>query len=159
MLLPSKGTIVFLLSPVHGALQAGKVVDVRVLLDPPSGPPHAAPEQQKGPARVDEQAAGGEEDVLESGLKPKDLSWLQLGKHWVTSLFSGGNVWLVHVGGMGPVQRRLLGLVDAEVQSLDAGGRVAAGAGSGAGAAAAAAADDEEEGVESSSAVKAENER
>ena len=66
--------------------------------------------EEKGPSRIDESATGGEIDLLERGLDPRDLAWMQLGPHWVTSIFNGGNVWLVQVDGMGPTQRQSLGL-------------------------------------------------
>lgn len=92
--------------------QAGKVVDLRVLfLEPelPAGAPNAEPEG-KGPSRIEEGAEGGEVDILERGLDPRDLAWRNLGPHCVTSIFSGGNVWLVACGGMGPEQQAMLGL-------------------------------------------------
>lgn len=92
------------------SVQAGKIIDTRVLLPDVElqrdfeGPP------EKGPSRVDEDAVGGEHEAVERGLDPQDLAWRSMGPHWMTSVFDGGNVWLVDTAAMGPTQRELLGL-------------------------------------------------
>lgn len=86
------------------------MVDLRVLLDEFVPPPPFEGPAEKGPARIDEDAVGGEVDVVERGLDPKDLAWRTMGPHCMASIFSSGNVWLVNVAGMGPTQRDKLGL-------------------------------------------------
>lgn len=87
-------------------------MDLRVLLDelPYFGGGGDEDPKKKGPTRIDENAMGGEVDMLERGLDPKDLAWRNMGPHCMASIFSSGTVWLVNVGRMGPSQRRQLGL-------------------------------------------------
>lgn len=99
--------------------QAGAVVDVRVLLDDIFGPKRELPQEpNRGPARIDEDAQGGQVDLLDRGIDPKDLAWRNIGPHCITSIFSAGNVWLVNVAGMGPTQRASLGLVSRPSRSV-----------------------------------------
>jgi hypothetical protein len=92
--------------------QAGKVMDLRVLLEelPYFGGEGEDP-KPKGPSRIDENATGGKVDMLERGLDPKDLAWRNMGPHCMASIFSSGIVWLVNVSRMGPSQRNKLGLL------------------------------------------------
>lgn len=104
-------------------MQAGKVIDVRVLLPEPEPISRAGAEEPegKGPSRIEEGAQGGDMDLLERALDAKDLAWRNLAEHCMTSIFSGGNVWLVQVGQMGPTQRQLLGLAPPAQQQQSAG--------------------------------------
>lgn len=127
--------------------QAGAVVDVRVLLEDIFGPKWDGPQQpDRGPARIDEGAEGGQVDVVERGIDPKDLAWRNIGPHCMTSIFSSGNVWLVNVAGMGPTQRVSLGLVAPNSRPVLQGERQQQDQ-AGGGAADAEDSDDEEEDV------------
>jgi hypothetical protein len=96
--------------PAVLCLQAGKIVDTRVLLDDMVLQRDLNVLPEKGPSRVDEDAVGGEFELVARGLEPLDLAWSSIGPHWMTSVFEGGNVWLVDTTLMGPQQRALLGL-------------------------------------------------
>jgi hypothetical protein len=97
--------------------QAGKVVDVRVLLPDLHFARKGNEEPaKKGPSKIELEAGGGETEVLESGLKPQDLAWMSMGRHYMTNIFNGGNVWLVNVAEMGPTQQKALGIVAASEQ-------------------------------------------
>lgn len=102
----------FVYAPCLGVLclQAGKIVDTRVLLPDVVLQRAMGDLPEKGPSRVDEDAVGGEFELVASALDPLDLAWSSIGPHWMTSVFNGGNVWLVHTAGMGPTQRQRLAL-------------------------------------------------
>lgn len=103
--------------------QAGRVIDTRVVLPDLVFDTGGGGFPEKGPTKIDEEAQGGEVELLEPGLQPEDLAWRSMGPHWTTSLFSGGNVWLVNTAGMGPRQRLSLGLGPAPAQGSAVPGR------------------------------------
>lgn len=86
---------------------------------------------KKGPSRVEDGAEGGKIEMLDRALHPQDLAWQDQGEHCVTSIFSGGNVWLCNVGGMGTVQLAELGIVVGDRAAAASGREATAVAGDG----------------------------